>query len=54
MCACKMSITLVLLWTKSDLEQGEAQLVIAVVLRVDDSGFVFWWESDLVICSGLP
>lgn len=48
-----MSIALVLLQTKSDLEQGEAELVIAVVLRGGYSGFVFWWESALVVGSGL-
>ena len=40
-----MPKTLILLQTKSDFEQGEAPLMITVVLRVRNSGFVFWWES---------
>ena len=40
-CACEMPKTLVLLQTKLDFEQGEALLVIMVVLRVGNSSLVF-------------
>lgn len=53
-CACKMPKALLLLWTKSDFEQGGALLVLTVGLRVGDSALGLLMGQGLGKCLWNP